>query len=308
MKQPTRLALTVSLCFAIWSAIAKEEPPVSTVTFRVEDQTGGAISNATVLPTSYWKHGGKLKGTTDTNGLYTYEDRLYGEIACIVSKEGYYQTHGDVWSGPHKRTDHPTNALVVVLKKIINPVPMSFRRVSTCVPKIGEAFAFDLELGDWVEPYGNGKTKDVWFDAQKRKEARLDFDVRVGMTFSNALDGIQAFTAADPDGIALASDLMPPQQAPIIEYTNILVASFQMRPNTPPIKSWTSNRNYIFQVRGKKDNKNELVEANVGWIRKDIEVGPDDTTVYIVFSYYYNPDPHSRSLEPLDADKSQRRK
>jgi hypothetical protein len=145
-----------------------------------------------------------------------------------------------------------------------------------------------LELGEWVEPYGKGKSKDIWFSAEKRRAARLDFDVRVEVTFSNALDGIQEFMAADPDGMTLASNLMPSQQAPLTGYTNRIVASFQMRPNAPPVKTLTINRNYIFRCRSKKNDKGEIVETNVGWIRKDIEVGPDDTTVYIVFNYYYN--------------------
>jgi hypothetical protein len=97
--------------------------------------------------------------------------------------------------------------------------------------------------------------------------------------------------------MTLASNLMPSQQAPLTGYTNRIVASFQMRPNAPPVKTLTINRNYIFRCRSKKNDKGEIVETNVGWIRKDIEVGPDDTTVYIVFNYYYNPDSHSRSLE-----------
>jgi hypothetical protein len=133
MKQFKQRAWKILFCLAT-SALAGAEPPLSTVTCRVVDEAGIAISNATVLT------GGSTRnqGLTDTNGLYTFKDRIYYDLAGIISKEGYYKTRGNIWSRPSGHlTDHPPKPLVVVLKKIIDPVPMNFRGISTCVPKIG---------------------------------------------------------------------------------------------------------------------------------------------------------------------------
>jgi hypothetical protein len=196
-------------------------------------------------------------------------------------------------------TDHPSNPLVVVLKKIVNPVPLSFRYMVAYPPRLSEPVAFDLEIGDWVAPDGKGKISDIWFKCEKRMPSRSDFDFRVTATFStNEVDGIQAFMATDPAGMVLASNLMPPHEAPLNGYTNTLVAFVQMRPNACTPDSWTENKNYIFRVRGRKNDKGEIIEANVGWIRGDFRVGPTyDKNGVIMFNYYYNPDSHSRSLE-----------
>jgi len=109
--------------------------------------------------------------------------------------------------------------------------------------------------------------------------------------------------------VYVASDLMPPQEAPASGYTNSIVVFNSMRPGTPGTTSCVDNRNHIFRIRTQTNEVNEVVAANVGWIRKDIDVGVGaNGKVGPMFSYYYNPDSKSRSLEPLDADKSRRRK
>lgn len=200
-----------------------------TVRFRVVDEAGHPVPDAHVRGMSDWA-GARQNGLTDTNGVFSYRDRVYSEVGCTVTKEGYYRSQGEVWHWSGAGT-YPTNTLTVVLKRVIDPVPMAYRKVSAVFPRLDEPVGFDLEVGDWVEPDGKGKIADAWFRAERRWVSREDFDFKVTAAFSNALDGIQSFTATNPDSLRLASDLMPQNQAPGSEYAASLELSVSRRPN-----------------------------------------------------------------------------
>lgn len=303
------LALTLAIVMNVWTVCAKEEFVQSTVTFRVLDEAGAPVTNAIVSYNSYTL-ARMVDGITDTNGVFIYTDRVAGAISCRVFKDGYYETHGEIWGGPHKWTDHPMNTLTVTLKKIVAPSPLVFRQIEVLfIPELTVPVAFDFAVGDWVAPYGSGKCADVWLTAENRKTSSRDYDTKVTITFSNALDGIQDFMALRPEGVYVTSDLMPPQEAPASGYTNSIVVFNSMRPGTPGATSWVANRNHIFRVRTRTNEANEVVAENVGWTVEDIRVGVGTNgKVGPMFSYYYNPDPKSISLEPIDADKSRRSK
>lgn len=295
--QGVMACMILTACF-----VGADEPPLTTVVFRVLDEAGAPITNAWVHGTGYWRPA-KSEGVTDANGYFSYEDRVFGDIGCRVGKIGYYDTHGEAWSGPRKLGDHPTNALVVVLRKVINPVSMTYRRVKAHLPRLSVPVAFDLDVGDWVNPDGRGLRQDVWVRSQKRMANKQDFELAVTLGFTNNLDGIQEFYAPSQYGIPLASDLMPPQQAPPNGYTGRLEVSKQMIPGRPYSETWRKDRNYIFRIRTLTNEVGDVVEANHGWIRGDFVIGPDEgKTTLIMFNYYFNPDTHSRSLEPKEAE------
>jgi hypothetical protein len=276
------------------------EAPISTVTFRVIDENGTRVPNANILGTSYWRPG-KTKGLSDINGEFSYQDRVYTDVGCLVEKPGYYRTRGEVWHWKGVENEHPTNTLVVVLKRIIDPVPLTFRKIETNLPRLGMLMPFDLEIGDWVEPDGKGKTKDVWFNGEKLMLSRDDHDVRVTVSFSNELNGIREFVANAPFSTPVASDLMPTQIAPSDGYTNRVELWQYWHPGKPMEMRYREDRNYVFRVRCKKNHNDQIMEANCGWIRQDIRIDPRATkTIWMRFYYYYNPNPHSRSLEPKE--------
>lgn len=301
------LVITIAL-YSI-GLLAKDEFVQSAVTIHIVDQSDRPLSNAIVSVNSYTLS--KMQdGLTDARGVFSYTDRIAGDLVCRVFKEGYYETHGGLWGGPHKFTDQAPKDFTVVLKRIIQPSPMTFHHIEGLfIPELNDPVAFDFEVGDWVEPIGKGKNKDVWMTAQYRKGGARDYDMSVTLAFSNELDGIQEFIACRPAGMRLASDLMPPQVAPESGYTNLFTTFSRMRPNAPIDTSWTENRNHIFRVRVCTNETGKIVAANGGWMVGDIDVGVGaNGKVGPMFSYYYNPNPKSRSLEPLDADKSRRRK
>lgn len=278
------------------------EPPISTVTFRVIDENGTRVPNANILGTSYWRPG-KTKGLTDINGEFSYRDRVYTQISCVVEKPGYYRTGGEVWHWKGVENEHPTNTLVVVLKRIIDPVELTFRSFEALfLPRLNEPIAFDMEMGDWVEPDGKGRIKDVWMIGNKQGESIQDRNLKVVVTFSNSLDGVQEFIANNPARTSLANDLMPPHKVPETGYTNNINVFLNKHPRTPIYMSYSETRCYIFRVRSKTNEVGEITSANVGWIKEDILVGLSRTNdkIGVAFKYYYNPNPHSRSLEPKE--------
>lgn len=298
-------------CFSIGvgvlSVYAQNQYERSTVTIRVTDQTGVPVTNAFVGVNGYTQRA--FEGRSDTNGRFIYTDRIAGGVSCFVYKDGYYETGGQIWVGPVKWTDHPASEYTVVLKKIVNPVPMICKRLRTNVPKLNEPFGFDLEIGDWVKPDGKGNTKDILFSATRRMASRRDHEVRVKIAFSNDLDGCQEFISANPHDInIITSELIPLQVSPITGYTNEIALWQSAVPEQPFKRSWQKNRNYVFRIRSKIDTTGKLVEANYCWTEGDIIIDPGDkTTVYVEFKYYFNPDPHSRSLEPKEIADRQRK-
>lgn len=290
-------------CVIVIGFARASEPPLSTITFRVLDEGGHPVADASVHGTGYWRPA-KSKGVTDADGYFSYEDRVYGDVGCRVSKAGYYDTHGEVWPGPRRFGDHPTNTFAIVLKRIINPVPMLARHLVVLnVPKTNEVFALDLERGDWVGPAGKGIVTDVWVTAEKRFASREDRDLTVTLAFAGGDNGIQEFWAPESCGMSLTSDLMPPQEAPDAGYRKSTAVFGRWRPGVPQENSWTKDRNYVYRVRARTNEVGRVVEANVGWIRRDISIWmSEEGRVGFEFSYYFNPDCHSRSLEPKEPE------
>ena len=294
--------------------LAGTQPPLSQMAVKVVDETGEPVSNAYVRASTYWKPG-TLRGLTDTNGFFRYEDRVYQEIGYGVYKKGYYDSRGEAW-WPKKLFEVPETNLVVELKRIIEPAKMTYHKVNKQLPRLDKPVPFDFEVGDWVFPDGKGKVADMWISGTNRWASRFDFDWCASLMVSNEWDGF--FTVAVPSRTCLhiKSDLRPPQQAPVTGYISELVfytASRKMESGTQNIESQRDDRIYIFRVRSVTNETGKTVSANVGWFEgtaTGVGGGPvwgPPGSVWFACEYYYNPDPTSRSLEPKElADRQAR--
>ena len=277
----------------------------ATVRFSVIDDDKIPVTNAHVFACSLSSHKGE--GYTDSNGIFIYEARsVYSEMYCKVRKEGYYLSAGSVWVAT-KWGDVPANTLSVVLKRIINPVPMLKRKVAILFPVLDQPLGFDFEVGDLIEPYGKGKSADVWITGTRKLDIPDAIDHRAIIVTSNALNGFIEFPVVrEMDEIKSKSDLEPPQRAPDVGYTN-QIAPYLL---SIPRKYWKStheeNRDYLFRVRSQTNELGDITHANVGWFNESIQMSHNNdkrvtnvaNRVRISFGYYYNPDPLSRSLEP----------
>lgn len=294
----------------------------ATVIFRVVDECNIPVTNASFFACSLSNHKGE--GYTDANGVFSYHARaIYDEMYCKVGKIGYYVTAGNVWNAS-KWGDVPTNTLAVVMKRIINPVPMVRRKVRLLFPVLGEPIGFDFAIGNWITPYGGGKTADVWITGIRNIRTTGTTDRQATMVTSNALDGFTPFPVVrNTDLIKSRSDLPPPHLAPTSDFTNSLSVYYRFVAGSG--KSLESNiaepREFIFRVRSQTNLSGEMAHANVGWFcfdesiklvgagisaaerldnSKAVIVAEKEKKMWIAFEYYYNPNPLSRSLEPKE--------
>lgn len=270
----------------------------ATVRFRVVDDQGQPVTNAHVV--AYSLSNDKGEGRTDGRGEFAYFARnIYPPLGGTFRKEDHYRSQGDLWTGPFGVA--PTDMLTVVLKRILNPVPMVQRTVETHLPRLDEPVGFDLAEGDWVAPDGAGKVADVLMTGTMRYVSRKDHEIRVLVAFPNAADGVREFRAIKPDDLRLASDLMPPQQAPTEGYGRELELWQSCEPNGWLREHDESDRSYLFRIRTKVDEEGRVVEAKHGWTYGEIAVDSEDgKRIWMRIRYYFNPDPRSRSLEPKE--------
>ncbi len=199
----------------------------STVKFKVIDFDGNPISNATVRVNTMknWVPGENfgrtihmdVYGETDTNGEASVSFLCKSmNFTYSVGAEGYYGSGGGVGfarSGSGftlHQTQFETN-LVVQLKPIANPTPMyvqnlkpySGRHKNMPQNALAGVWGYDIKIGDWIEPYGNGKDADFFVEYSYEHFCK-DRVVDCALVFTNnAYDG---FYIAKSTGTRFCSD------------------------------------------------------------------------------------------------------
>ena len=308
----------VSTCCAAMclttGCLATTNPPLSDLAVKVVDETGAPISNAYVKAYTYWLEGwnaGRTKGYTDTNGVFRYDDHVSREISYKVYKDGYYCSHGEAW-WPKTLYEVPETNIVVIMKRIIEPCPLLYRKISIALPRLDVPFPFDLEIGDWVFPDGKGKVPDIWVSGNNAWVSDLHYDYYASFSVSNRTDGFTTFNVMPKSSLRLKSELRPPQRAPGNGYASQLEfhgGKHREPTGTRWINSRYNDRIYVFRVRSITNDVGEVVSANVGWFEgAGTGVGGEkDGSLGMALEYYFNPDQHSRSLEPKDLAEQQKK-
>ena len=255
-------------------------------------------------------------GVTDKDGIYaTRVWNASNEIGGVFTKPGYYKSIGRIWK---KTQEEPVsnNNFTVVLKRIIDPVKMhkKAKQVTispqyTILPRLYESVGYDLEIGDWVFPDGKGKITDMLITTDGHFTNNQDFSLEMTVEFTGELNGIQPFNyPVNAAGMPLRSELPPPAVAPENNYVKIIkMTSRRTPPEKWSVNSYDETRKWIFRTRTTVDENGEIVSAHYGWTTEDINFGIFNEQGLLTFFYYYNPDPHSRSLEPKEiADRQNR--
>ncbi len=286
---------------------------------RVTDQNGTPVPGASIIMydrVSVPRQG----GVTDKDGIFScFMRNLYPPIRGSVSKYGYYRTWGYFWRG--KQGVLPDGKIEINLKKISDPVAMEGKRVSLWFIKPGQPLretytkfdyavvrrdtsrpiGLDMEMGDWLPPDGEGKVADCWITGEQEVVYSNYYQASVKVVFSNELDGVQRFIN-NPSSNRLQrtfSSLPPPNVAPLDGYTNAIFMTQSCLPFGKRQTNPKEGRRYIFRVRTKTDEAGNIVSGNYGWITgctmSEVE---KDGPLSFRLSYYWNPDPTSRSLEP----------
>lgn len=168
------------------------------MTVHVVDEKGEPVPDATVTICFFKDRTNVRKswsiGKTDKQGNYTAQGRHRDvNLDAAVDKEGYYHggTDGVDFKDVVLGKLQPWNPIAeVVLRPMVKPVPLYAKRVQVEIPVLDQACGYDLEVGDWVAPYGKGTTPDFIFTAHREFKTRKDYEVQVEMIFANRGDGI----------------------------------------------------------------------------------------------------------------------
>ena len=265
---------------------------------RVVDEASNAVVDAHVYCGIRDGRGSGI-GDTDSNGCYQVSAQLHGKVSCEITKEGYYKTRG-VLDGAWQSSGSVvlTNRYAVVLKRIIDPVPMVRRHVVSYLPKLEEPIGFDLVEGDWVKPYGKGVLSDLTFLGRMDLRGVDDMYFRLQIEMTNGVDGVVDYTVADSLH-AMASSLEPPQVPPATGFVKTIVQEMEKKPGMPWRGTYSENSNYVLRVRAQTNSAGAVVRANYGWTRGGIAFNPlpGNSMMEVVFSYWLNPNSESKSLE-----------
>jgi len=309
MRRILWTGLVVFLCTLVINAAPL---PTGKVTVKVEGEDGITLADAKVAvyftgPGTKGRDSDDLyfEGKTDKNGMYSASSRCASWLSHTAEKEGYYPTIGKryVFEGVKSGRWQPWDpTLTLVLKKVINPIPMYVKKVDRLkIPVLDQPVGYDLAVGDWVEPYGKGKIGDFLIQIKRYYKDRDNFYYEFLVMFSNDGDGIQPTFFLPTTG----SELKFPREAPLDGYKPYYCewifssngkSAQSERPVRYPGNNDGDDLNWIFRVRSTKLPDGNIVGLYgklLGYIYGG-DYRQDGQTVS--FTYYLNPS-GTRNLE-----------
>lgn len=289
---------------AIAQQLAMPAIPI-TVEANVRDVDGHAVENAAVylsLP-HYGEQatrGQRIEAQTNKEGIATVSGIAQQDYILSAEKPGYYRTQG-----PHRGINDEKSLqrfavgvqkIEMELRPIRNPILGIRNGIDRrLLPKTdGSPLGFDLEIGDWVAPYGTGKTSDFIFTVGGYFKSLNDFDDSLTISFSNQGDGITPFQHPKQ----LGSALKWPYEAPLNGYESQRVwrQAFDGKKYTNNLDN-SGEMNYLFRVRTELDSNGNVKRAMYGVISNEVVMGGNNEIGRnISFTYALNPD-WTRNLE-----------
>ena len=318
-NRPTLVALVccgvLASAYVLAQTITQGKKYPLSITVTVIDDEGAPIDGCEVKTSTYTRFqpgqgfGKEIwegsNAVTDDEGKVSFEyESQNGAIRySAITPSGYYATEAQEYQFDPVKKDmwQPENqSLQIVLKPIVNPIPLYARRAGKsyrnplALPDLDRPIGFDLIKYDWVAPYGDGETSDFLFELNRRFVTVEDFTATLNVTFPRPGDGIQEHIAHPHKG----SRLRLPRYAPEDGYQPHLTRTKTPNPKDTTETRVTKDRNYLFRVRTILDSQGNVVSAHYGKIHGDIV--PDivnDEKGFIFFEYYFNPTQNDRNLE-----------
>lgn len=271
--------------------------PEGCITVLVVDEQGNPMEGINVgigfeKNTGSGTKGIPVRGITNSSGKFTGKHNTLKDVEYRAYRDGYYQSWDEYKFSNHigKKWQPWNPELILVLRKIENPVPMYARKFSKVLPLEDKDIGCDLIANDWVKPYGTGIHSDITFRSTKKSvySDGEDYDANLYVKFSGKSDGFIKNELNMYNG----SEFKLPRYAPIDGYQK----EFKRHVIRPPGRSLQDDKNdnigYVFRVRSASPNS-----VMYGKIQGDIgfRAGGKGTSG-VDFTYYLNPD-HTRNLE-----------
>jgi hypothetical protein len=256
-------------------------------TVKVLDDTGQPVIGADVK-VNYLTS--QLVGLTDNDGKFaaSHVDPS-AQLAFQAAKSGYYSIWSQYELGLKYDPVKWNPTVTLVLRKIGKPIAMYAQHEETKTPKENEPIGFDLMAGDWVTPYGTGKTVDMFFTVHRNITSASKFDAELKLTFPNKGDGI---VPVEPVA-GVGGDFKTLRTANESGYEPTCVWHWSNTHRPEPVFG------YSFRVRSVLDQNGNLKSALYGKVNGDFNfyVGTKVPRSGIGFTYYLNPTPNDRNLE-----------
>jgi len=303
MKSKIIVCIGALLCLAAAKVINDElAMPIAKVTLRVIDEDSHPVAGAKVRFGFTGKYDVKEivygEGLTNADGIYTGEGPTTSQLGADITRDGYYLSGAAM----PKFTDivdgrwQPWNASTeTVLRRILRPIAMCAKRTWVTVPEVDKLCGYDLEVGDWISPYGHGNTADLVMKLKREYKNRETYDESLQISFSNSADGIQE---AKLPTQWRGSQFNWPRYAPDSEYQpTLFVRVSRETRNAPTERSANQGKPYYFRVRTfVRDGR--IISALYGKMTEGFSLAPlASKTCDVQLNYYLNPTPLDRNME-----------
>jgi hypothetical protein len=295
----------IPLSFVLVAIAAGErthELPEAKVTILAVDELHQPVAEVNVWLGFKDQHTMKdvnVRGQTDTKGLFSAEGGSDTVVGAMLTKGGYYWSSAPIpvfrEVDKEKNCWLPWNPTVeTVLRKTEKPVPVYGKAALIDIPATNVPCGYDLKAGDWIAPYGEGKTADFVMILDRQYENRNKFDVSVVLSFSNARDGIQETKLPEEYRY---SAFKWPRSAPDTGYKTAFTTELEATLGKDYKSAASEDQNYFFRVRTvEQDGK--IVSALYGKIRGGFQLDPmNSKTCLVKLAYYLNPTPLDRNME-----------
>lgn len=257
----------------------------------------------------------RKQGLTDKNGQAKFAGSSnYGESGvCVRHADGYYTPVSH--DGPKVTKKNlfgvwqPENVVVTaMLQRVGQPIPLWVKKERLNVGKEianvnGGKFSYDLMMGAWLPPFGDGKVADIEFTRLPHEdlgEAENKIAVVKGRAFRDSMS--VKFLGADN---GLVECQYPPhaclkiRTAPESGYKSDYLCWYGIDKQLKFVTNYDEGRCFAFRIRTEKDEQGRIVKAYYGKFYKDILIYRGYNYIFIgtQFCYYLNPKPLERNLE-----------
>ena len=232
----------------------------------------------------------EFERVSDAKGCVVLKSGFNTSFELLARRPGYY-AH-ELRTGFSSTSRHE-----IVMRRILNPVPMTKRSVETKVPKLDEPCGFDLQIGDWVHPYGVGRSADMTITGSLRDGtyARRR-DIICNVAFRDG-DGVIAFAPVGQE--TPHTVLCPLRGAPPEGYKAAITVSCVRDRFGISGASQNLETLFLFRVRASASQTGDRPAGNVGWFDTPIQfVELKANALYLRTAYYFNDASGSLSLEP----------